>query len=118
MHAAHSLTVSAHPGRDALFEAAVLATVTVDAQDGALLILGARTVLDLLLDRPAKEALKRNRETQISAHYSSRAFIKYFVSRLANFIFRSSLYPMYLVYGDKGTSVYITESDFSQWGRL
>ena len=53
-----SLTVSAHSGRDALLEAAVLAAVAVNAQYGALLILGAGAVLNLLLDRPAEEALK------------------------------------------------------------
>ena len=53
-----SLTVSAHSGRDALLEAAVLAAVAVNAQYGALLILGAGAVLNLLLDRPAEEALQ------------------------------------------------------------
>ena len=56
----NSLTVSAHACRDALLEAAVLAAVPVDAQYGALLILGAGPILNLLLDRAAEEALKRN----------------------------------------------------------
>ena len=44
------LTVPAHPGCDALLESAVLTAVPVDPENGALLILGAWSVLDLLLD--------------------------------------------------------------------
>ena len=51
------LTIAAHADCDALLEATVLAAVPVDAQDGALLVLGAGTVLDLLLDAAAEEPL-------------------------------------------------------------
>jgi len=54
------LTVSRHSGSDTFLESAVLATVPVDPQDATLLVLGARAVLDLLLDRATKESLKRN----------------------------------------------------------
>lgn len=51
------LTISAHADADALAEPAVLTPVPVDPQDVALLVLGARPVLDLLLDAPAEKAL-------------------------------------------------------------
>jgi hypothetical protein len=51
------LTVSAHADRNALLQSAVLATVTVDPQDGALLVLGAGAVLYLLLDAASEEPL-------------------------------------------------------------
>lgn len=56
------LTVSAHAGGDALLEPAVLAAVAVDPQDAALLVLRARPVLDLLLDRAAEKALQKTRK--------------------------------------------------------
>lgn len=51
------LTVSTHADADALAEPAVLTPVSVDPQDVALLVLGARPVLDLLLDAPAEKTL-------------------------------------------------------------
>lgn len=53
------LTIPAHSNGYALLQPAVLASVPVDAQDGALLVLGARPVLDLLLDAAPEEALRR-----------------------------------------------------------
>ena len=44
------LTIPAHASGDTLLEPAVLAPVPVDPLDGALLVLGAWSVLDLLLD--------------------------------------------------------------------
>lgn len=52
------LTISAHPHGDALFQPAVLAAVAVDPEDGALLVLRAGPVLDLLLDASPEEALR------------------------------------------------------------
>ena len=52
------LTISAHAGGDAFLEATVLAPVPVHSLDGALLVLCAWSVLDLLLDRPPEESLK------------------------------------------------------------
>ena len=52
------LTISAHPRCHTLLESAVLASVPVDALDVALLVLGARAVVDLLLDGPTEESLK------------------------------------------------------------
>lgn len=49
--------VTGHADRDALLQATVLTPVPVDPHDGALLVLAAGPVLDLLLDRAAKEAL-------------------------------------------------------------
>lgn len=51
------LTISTHSNTDALAEPAVLTPVPVDPQYVALLVLGARSVLDLLLDAPAEKAL-------------------------------------------------------------
>lgn len=53
------LTISAHSDCYALLQSAILASISVDAKDGALLILGARPVLDLLLDTASEEALGR-----------------------------------------------------------
>lgn len=52
-----ALTVSAHADADALAEPAILTPVPVDPQDVALLVLGARPVLDFLLDAPPEKAL-------------------------------------------------------------
>ena len=52
------LTISAHAGGHTLLESAVLASVPIDPLDGALLVLGARPVVDLLLNRAAEESLK------------------------------------------------------------
>jgi hypothetical protein len=51
------LTISAHANSNALLESAVLTTVPVDPQDRTLLVLGARAVLDLLLNTAPEEAL-------------------------------------------------------------
>lgn len=51
------LTISGHSDGDAFFEAAVLASVAVDAKYGTLLVLGAGSVLDLLLNTPPEEPL-------------------------------------------------------------
>ena len=52
------LTVTTHSRGDALFEPAILAAISVDAQDVALLVLGARAVLDLLLNGTPEKALE------------------------------------------------------------
>ena len=52
------LTISAHSCGHTLLESAVLASVTVDPLNGALLVLGAGPVVDLLLYGPAEESLK------------------------------------------------------------
>lgn len=51
------LTISTHADADALAEPAILTPVPVDPQDVALLVLGAWSVLDLLLDAPAEKTL-------------------------------------------------------------
>ena len=52
------LTISAHPCGHTLLESAVLASVPIYPLNGALLVLGAGPVVDLLLDGPAEESLK------------------------------------------------------------
>ena len=52
------LTISAHSCSHALLEPAVLTSVPVDPLDVTLLILGAWSVVDLLLDGPTEESLK------------------------------------------------------------
>ena len=59
------LTVSGHSCCDALLEPAVLAPVPVDPEDVALLVLGARPVLDLLLDGATEEALETKGITKL-----------------------------------------------------
>ena len=54
------LTISAHSCSHALLEPAVLTSVPVDPLDVTLLILGAWSVVDLLLDGPTEESLKLN----------------------------------------------------------
>lgn len=58
------LTVTAHAHGDAFLQATILTAVAIDAQNAALLVLGARTILDLLLDGAPEEALRvgRNQE--------------------------------------------------------
>lgn len=52
------LTVAGHANQQALLEAALLAAVAVDADDGAVLVLEALLVLDVLLDAAAEKALR------------------------------------------------------------
>jgi len=51
------LTVPAHSCCHALLEAAVLAPVAIDPENGALLVLGAWSVVDPLLYTPPEETL-------------------------------------------------------------
>lgn len=51
------LTITTHSDGDALLKPAILASVTVDAKNGALLILGARSILNLLLNTSPEETL-------------------------------------------------------------
>ena len=51
------LTISAHANGNAFFQSAVLAPISVDPKDGALLVFRTGSVLDLLLDGPPEEAL-------------------------------------------------------------
>lgn len=53
------LTISAHSNGDAFLQPAVLASIPVDAQNGTLLVLGAGSILDLLLDAASEETLRR-----------------------------------------------------------
>ena len=52
------LTIAAHSRSHTLLESAVLASVPIYPLNGALLVLGAGPVVDLLLDGPAEESLK------------------------------------------------------------
>lgn len=52
------LTIATHARCHALLKPAVLTSVAVDSLDGALLVLGARSVVDLLLYRAAEESLQ------------------------------------------------------------
>ena len=54
----NQLTISTHSCGQTLLETAVLTPVAVDPHDGAVLVLGARLVLDLLLDRAPEEPLE------------------------------------------------------------
>ena len=51
------LTISRHAHGETLLEAALLAAVTIDADDGAVLIFQTPFVLDVLLDAPTEKAL-------------------------------------------------------------
>ena len=54
------LTVPTQSSCDAFLESAILAAVAIDPEDAALLVLGARTILDLLLNGAAEKSLKKN----------------------------------------------------------
>jgi len=60
------LTITTHADGNALFETAILTTIPVDSKDAALLILGTRTILNLLLDTPTKEALRITNKTFVN----------------------------------------------------
>jgi len=60
-----SLTIPTHSGCNAFLESAILTTISVDPQDGTLLVLRARTILDLLLDGTAEKSLKETNEKKI-----------------------------------------------------
>lgn len=55
------LTITRHAHGYALLETTVLTSVAIDAQNGTLLILGARSVLDLLLNTATEETLQTNK---------------------------------------------------------
>lgn len=52
------LTITTHTDGDTLFEATILTTISVDAEDRTLLVLSTRPVLDFLLDATTEETLK------------------------------------------------------------
>lgn len=52
------LTISRHAHRETLLETTLLATVAIDANNGAVFILQTPFVLDVLLDAPTEEALE------------------------------------------------------------
>lgn len=60
------LTITTHADGDALFETAILTAISVDSKDAALLVLSARTILNLLLDAPTKEALRITNKTLVN----------------------------------------------------
>lgn len=60
------LTITTHADGDALFETAILTAIPVDSEDAALLILGARPILNLLLDAPAEKALRITNKTLVN----------------------------------------------------
>lgn len=60
------LTVSRHADQQTLLKAALLASVPVDAHDGAVLILKALLVLDVLLDAPPEETLIERKRQEMS----------------------------------------------------
>lgn len=51
------LTISRHAHGETLLEATLLAAVTIDADDGAVLIFQTPFVLDVLLDASTEKAL-------------------------------------------------------------
>lgn len=59
------LTVSRHSHHQAFLEAALLASVAVDSHDGAVLVLKALLVLDVLLNAPPEEALRIQTNQQL-----------------------------------------------------
>lgn len=52
------LTISAHADSDAFLQSTILAAIAVHPLDHALLVLGARPVLNFLLDGATEKALK------------------------------------------------------------
>lgn len=65
------LTISGHADCNALLESAVLTSVPVDAENRTLLVLGARSVLDLLLDASTEEPLLNGREKDLLISFNS-----------------------------------------------
>lgn len=59
------LTIATHADGNAFLQATVLAAIPVYPQNAALLVLGARPVLDLLLDGASEEALRITEQTKI-----------------------------------------------------
>ena len=54
-----TLTIPTHSSCNAFLESAILASISVNSQDGTLLILRARTILNLLLDGTTEKSLKK-----------------------------------------------------------
>lgn len=64
----YPLTVSAHAQRQALLQAAVLATVTVSPVDQAVPLAGTR-IHGIVLLTAAEEALSKQKYSQLLAHW-------------------------------------------------
>lgn len=64
------LTITAHANGDAFLQATILTAVAIDAQNAALLVLRARTILDFLLDGAPEEALCQDQRKNKHIHVS------------------------------------------------
>ena len=56
--------IPTHPYSDTLFEPTVLTAVSIDSEDGTLLVLRTRSVLDLLLDTSSEEPLLKTHQSR------------------------------------------------------
>ena len=61
-----TLTIPTHSGCNAFLESAILTTISVDPQNGTLLVLRTRTILDLLLDGTSEKSLKGKKEKKLN----------------------------------------------------
>lgn len=75
------LTVSAHTNGDTFFQSTILAPVSVDSQDRALLILGTWSVLNFLLDTASEETLRRTLIFNTIITFASRTAASVFNTR-------------------------------------
>ena len=51
------LTITTHSGGNAFFKSTILTTIAINSQYVTLLVFGARSILDFLLDGSSKESL-------------------------------------------------------------
>lgn len=65
------LTVTGHADRQAFFEAAVLATVSVHAHDHAVFVLHAHLVVNVLLNASPKKTLQQQHKRHMMIHASA-----------------------------------------------
>lgn len=56
------LTIARHANGDALLQTAILATVSINPEYGALLVFRARPILNFLLDRTTKKSLQTQQQ--------------------------------------------------------
>lgn len=68
----NTLTITAHACSDTFFQPAILATIAVNPQDVALLIFGARSILNFLLNGPSEKSLKEAKKRLLEHIYRER----------------------------------------------
>ena len=70
------LTITTHSSSNTFLEPTILASISVYSQNVALLIFGAGSILDFLLNRPTEKSLKKTRKKNMNKKRKSYISLK------------------------------------------